>query len=118
MTSVTEIGITEMLRREDDELYKLVNQWEAATHGYLADTKESGVVLSDQIAALEGQIARHTPLTFVGLVKVLHMAHTIMSARDGYPDSFIGSGPATMLIARAIDAIDHEDGVIGRPETA
>ena len=117
MSNVAEIEIAEMLCREDDELYKLVKDWEATTHRFLGDTA-GGAALADKIAALEGQIVRCTPRTFLGLVRVLHMAHTIMSARDAHPDGYTGDGPATMLIARAIDAVDHEDGLIGRTETA
>ncbi len=106
----------EMMRREDEELYRLVNRWEATYYKYLVGD-EDRVGLADQIAALEGQILRCEPATFLGLIKVLKMAHMIMSGRDGDRDCFVTGGPATLLIARAIDAIDHLDGVIGRTET-
>ncbi len=112
MSNVAEIN--EMLRREDEELYSLVNQWEATYYKYLVGD-EDRAELADRIAALEGQIIRCTPQTFLGLVKVLQMAHMIMSARDADPDCYLTGGPATLLIAQAIDAVDHEDGVIGRP---
>ena len=113
MSNVAEIDITEILRRDDEELYKLVQQWEATTHRYLTVTEGRGE-LADQIAALEGQIVRCTPTTFFGLGSILQMAHTILSARNADPDCYTGDGPVAMLIARAISAVDHEDGVIGR----
>ncbi len=112
MTNVTEIDMSERMRREDAPLVELINQWKATYHKYLAVIEER-VEMADRIAALEGQIVRYTPTTFLGLVKVLQMAHMIMSARDAEPDSYIGEGPATILIRRAIDAVDHENGLIG-----
>ena len=115
MSNVAEIDINEMMCREDEELYKLVNQWEATYHKYLVVTEGRGE-LADQIAALEGQIVRHTPPPFLGLVKVLQMGQMIISARDADSDCYIVDGPATILIACAIDAVDHESGAIGRTE--
>ncbi len=111
MTNVADIN--EMMRREDGELYYLVNQWEATYYKYLVGDEER-VGLADKIAALEGQILRCEPTTFLGLVKVLQMAHMIMSARDADPDTYLTGGPATLLIAQAIVAVDHQDGVIGQ----
>ncbi len=105
--------ITEMLRREDEELYSLVNQWQETYYKYLVGD-EDRAELAGRVAALEGQIIRFTPQTFLGLVKVLQMAHMIMSARDADPDCYLTGGLATLLIAQAIDAVDHKDGVIGR----
>ena len=114
MSNVADIN--EILRRDDEEPYELINQWEAATHRYLVVT-EGRAELADQIAALEGRIVWCTPRTFLVLVKVLKMAHKIMSDRDANPDCYTGDGPVAMLIARAIGAIDREDGLICRTDT-
>ncbi len=108
MSNVAEIDINEMMCREDEELYKLVNQWKATYHKYFVVTEGRGE-LADQIAALEGQIVRHTPTTFLGLVKVLQMGHMIMSARDADPDCYIVDGPATILYQGAL-IMTHRDG--------
>ncbi len=115
MSNVAEIDMNELMRREDEALYKLVNQWEATYYKYRAAAEGRGELV-DQIEALEGRIVRLTPATFLGLVKVLQMAHMIMSARDADPDSYIADGPAAALIARVIRAVDHEDGAIGQTQ--
>ena len=114
MSNVAEIdSTTEILRSGDDDLIKFIDQWEADTHRYVGNPQKNGD-LARLIATLEGQIVRCTPCTYYGLFKVLHMAHMIMSARDANPDCYTGDGPVTMLIMRAIYAVDHQDGVIGR----
>ena len=113
MTNVTEIDMNEMMRREDAPLLDFVDQWERAYHKYLA--AEPGEIggLPTQIESLEGQIVRHTPATFRGLCSILGMAHTILSTRDANDDLYMSQGPATALVARAIAAVDREDGMIG-----
>ncbi len=111
MTNVTEIDLSEMMRRDDEQLVALVDQWEATCHKYLAE-REGRLERVTQIEELEGQIARTTPHTFRGLNSILHMAHTILSARDANPDTYIAHGPATILVARAIKATAYQDGMI------
>ncbi len=113
MTNVTKFELNEMMRREDAPLLNLVSRWELAYHKYLAAEPTEREGLTDQIEALEGRIARYVPTTFLGLGSVLRMAHTIMSARDSY----VAHGPASLLVARAIAAIDYEDGMIGGEKT-
>ncbi len=116
MSNVAKIDISEMMRRDDEEFVELVKQWEATCHKYLAE-REGRLERVAQIEAIEGQIARHTPTTFRGLGSILHMAHTILSARDANPDCYIADGPATILVARAITATAYSDGVIDRTKT-
>ncbi len=117
MTNVTKFELNEMMRREDAPLLNLVSRWESAYHKYLAAESTEREGLADQIEALEGRIARYVPTTFLGLGSVLRMAHTIMSARDVDRDSYVAHGPASLLVARAIAAIDCEDGMIGGEKT-
>ncbi len=117
MTNVTKFELNEMMRREDAPLLNLVSRWESAYHKYLAAEPTEREGLTDQIEALEGRIARYVPTTFPGLGSVLRMAHTIMSARDVDRDSYVAHGPASLLVARAIAAIDCEDGMIGGEKT-
>ena len=116
MTNVTKIDLSEMMRRDDEQLVELVKQWEVTCHKYLAE-REGRLERVTQIEGLEGQIARYTPTTFRGLVAILEMAHTILSARDANPDVYIAHGPATILVARAIAATDCADGMIDGKKT-
>ncbi len=51
--------MNEMMRREDAPLLVLVSRWELTYHKYLAAEPAEREGLADQIAALEGQIARY-----------------------------------------------------------
>ncbi len=113
MTNVTEIDMNELMRREDAPLVDLVNQWEATYHKFLAAEIGKKDRLPEQIESLEGQIVRCTPTTFRGLCSILGMAHTILSTRDANDDLYMSQGPATALVARAIAAVDRENGLIG-----
>ena len=116
MTNVTEMDMNEMMRRNDAPLVELVDQWEVAYHKFAAEP-EGRSELTDQIEAFEGQIARYTPTTFRGLGSILGMVHTILSVRDVNDDLYMAHGPATILVARAIAAIDRVDGMIGGSKT-
>ena len=113
MTNVTEIDMNERMREEEAPLLELVDQWERAYRKYLAAEIGKKDGLPEQIESLEGQIVRWTPGTFRGRCSILGMAHTILSARDANDDLYMSQGPATALVARAIAAVDREDGMIG-----
>ncbi len=113
MTNVTEIDLSERMRRDDAPLLELVDQWETAYHKFSAEP-EGRVERAAQMEALEGQIVRYRPATFFGLGAILQMAHTILSARDANPDVYIARAPATALVACAIAATEYADGMIDK----
>ncbi len=64
--------------------------------------------------ALEGRIVAGHPLTFRGLNVLLEMVYDILAARDIDRESWVGCGPVTMLVARAVHAVQDSEGAIFR----
>ena len=118
MTKIDEYNRLKREEQEDARLVAAVDEWFAAALKTRIEPIACGnrALLCEQMEALEGELVHFSPTSMAGIKKMLDVVLYVLQVRDAYPETWHMNCPASVILARCVEALSGSCGAIPSPD--